>query len=480
MRFLPFLVYALVAWFSLGYHHPDEHFQILEPAMVKLGRAPVSDLAWEFEAQIRPGLQPLMATKLIQVAEVLGLRSPFNQAFLLRLLIGWATLLLWQRYAEVFFSREAERRFFGLLLLLLWLAPYFNVRFSSENAAALAFWGGILLLLKGTAAGQTNIWKVSAAGLVLALSFYLRFQMGFALLGLGFWLLVVAKSKRRTWLCLIAGGMAGLALGAGADYWLYGEWVLTPLNYFTVNILENKAVAWGAEPWWYYGSASLLEWAPPLSLLLWAAALTAMYHMPKRVELWCFVPFFLAHSVVAHKELRFLLPMLLPLLLFASSGWLSYLPALVKNKILHGALRVLWVLALAVNFILLPLRSILPAKDSVAYYRYIYKESLNQSASCAGTDPIYLWVPQDFEFYKMVGLKANFYRSEHVITQAYDGEGPVRISQCDYVLTLRPNQPKWTGKPTLRREYCLLPEFLLKFNINNWQDRSNIWTIWKL
>lgn len=479
MRFLPFLVYALVAWFSLGYHHPDEHFQILEPAMVKLGRAPASDLAWEFEAQIRPGLQPWVATKFIQGAEALHIRSPFTQAFLLRLLIGWATLLLWQSYATAFFTQAAERRIFGLLLFLLWLAPYFNVRFSSENAAALAFWGGVLLLLEGAKAGQTKHWKILAAGLALALSFYLRFQMGFALLGLGLWLLLVAKSKLRTWLLLLAGGMAGLALGAVADCWLYGQWVLTPLNYFTVNILENKAVAWGTEPWWYYGSASLLEWAPPVSVLIWAAALAAMYRMPKRVELWCFIPFFLAHSVVAHKELRFLLPMLLPLLLFAVSGWVQVLSVL-KNIFLKKTLRVLWVLALGINFILLPLRSILPAKDSVAYYRYMYKERKYISSSCSNPEATTLWVPMDFEFYKMVGLKANFYRTDRVVTRAYDGEGPVRISQCDYVLTLRPNQPEWAGLPTLRREYCLLPEFLLKFNVNNWQNRSNIWTIWKL
>ena len=478
MRFLPFLVYALAAWFSLGYHHPDEHFQILEPAMVKLGRAPVSDLAWEFEAQIRPGLQPLMATTFIQGAEAIGLRSPFTQAFLLRLLMGWVTILLWQQYALRFFSTAAERRFWTRVLSLFWLAPYFNVRFSSENTASLAFWSGVLLLLDATTSGKAKAWKILIAGLVLALSFYLRFQMGFALLGLGFWLLFVAKIRLNTWLLLLAGGLVGLVLGSSADYWLYGEWVLTPLKYFTTNILENKAVAWGTEPWWYYGSASLLEWVPPISILLWAAALAAMYRMPKRVELWCFVPFFLAHSLVAHKELRFLLPMLLPLLLFASSGWLQILSDL-KNRILQKTVRVLWVLALLVNFILLPLRSFLPAKDSVAYYQYLYKANQDQPASCAGAAAITLWVPMDFEFYKMVGLKANFYRSDRVVAQAYDGEGPVRATSCDYVLTLRPNQPEWAGLPTLRRQYCLLPEFLLKFNVNNWQDRSNIWTIWR-
>ena len=52
-------VVATSAWFNRGFLSYDEHFQILEFAWYKLGRAPAETLAWEFREQMRPGLQPL-------------------------------------------------------------------------------------------------------------------------------------------------------------------------------------------------------------------------------------------------------------------------------------------------------------------------------------------------------------------------------------------------------------------------------------
>src|ERR1700722_19253897 len=92
-----FFFWALVlnistAWFSLGYHHPDEHFQILEICNYKLGNTPIADLPWEFAAKARPGVQPFIAYCFISVLNSIGIFNPFIIAFLLRLIIaitGW-------------------------------------------------------------------------------------------------------------------------------------------------------------------------------------------------------------------------------------------------------------------------------------------------------------------------------------------------------------------------------------------------------
>ncbi|MFZ4477890.1 MAG: hypothetical protein ACOYPR_22025 [Saprospiraceae bacterium] len=80
------------AWCTIGYHHPDEHFQIWEFANYKLGHIPASALPWEFPAQMRPGLQPFMAYYLVQISRTLGIDNPFIQVFLMRLLCGAAAL----------------------------------------------------------------------------------------------------------------------------------------------------------------------------------------------------------------------------------------------------------------------------------------------------------------------------------------------------------------------------------------------------
>ena len=56
------LVTLLYAAFSLGTYHPDEHFQILEYAHMKLFGTPTPDhLPWEYLLQMRPGIQPFVA-----------------------------------------------------------------------------------------------------------------------------------------------------------------------------------------------------------------------------------------------------------------------------------------------------------------------------------------------------------------------------------------------------------------------------------
>ena len=53
----------LFAFFSNEVYHPDEHFQILEYAHMKLFGTPVpAELPWEYVLMMRPGLQPMIPT----------------------------------------------------------------------------------------------------------------------------------------------------------------------------------------------------------------------------------------------------------------------------------------------------------------------------------------------------------------------------------------------------------------------------------
>ena len=145
------LINIVAAWFSVGYHHPDEHFQILEVCNYKLGNSPVTDLPWEFAAKIRPGLQPFIAYCFITVFNSIGINSPFIITFLFRLLIGlfgWFVVckLVMQLFPD--FSTDRGKKIFVLLSFFLWFVPYLNVRFSSENTGAISFLLVIYLLLK--------------------------------------------------------------------------------------------------------------------------------------------------------------------------------------------------------------------------------------------------------------------------------------------------------------------------------------------
>ena len=60
------LLFLTAAFFSYGYHHFDEHFQILEFAGLKLGLTSPEVLPWEYQRQMRPTLHPWLTVLLIK------------------------------------------------------------------------------------------------------------------------------------------------------------------------------------------------------------------------------------------------------------------------------------------------------------------------------------------------------------------------------------------------------------------------------
>lgn len=320
-----FVVYGVAAWYSEGYHHPDEHFQLLELANYKLGGTPAADLPWEFRERIRPGLQPCLAYALLCGLQAVGIPSPFAQAFVLRLLSGWLMWLVifgWARHLGHYLHEQKPSKVLLWSAALCWFMPYLSVRFSSENWAGLALLTGLLLIIQFIDKEGNRVgWRLWTGGLLLGLSFFFRFQMAFALLGVVAWLLYYRRLNGVEWGQVLAGGLLAAGLGVCADYWLYGHWEFTAWHYFQANILENKAADWGTAPWWFYLEEIVLTGLPPVSLLLVVLALWGGWKQRQNVFVWALVPFVLAHTLVGHKELRFLFPMVFPFVALAALAW---------------------------------------------------------------------------------------------------------------------------------------------------------------
>lgn len=482
---LALLVMAFTAWRSEGYHHPDEHFQILEFASYRLGHTPASDLPWEFAAQIRPGLQPFLAYCLMRVGGLLGLTDPFVQVFCLRLLSGWAFVVLvwaWGRHlARTSGEAAAALRWAALGL---WFVPYLAVRFSSEQWGGLCFSAGALGLLglyahlgdpPSRSSPSRQVWAGLGVGFLLALSFFFRYQMGFAVAGVGAWMLwrgYVSRAERLSgwcWLGLFGGAAVASVAGFAADLWLYGEPVFAPYNYFAANILENKAAHWGTSPWWYYAEQMVLTAVPPISLvgLLWLGR--GWWQQRSGALSWGLLAFLLAHMAVGHKEARFLYPMLLPALVLAVQGAQGF--SWKKRWGRVGGL--LFGLAFALNLLLLPLRCAVAAQESVPAFRFLYRYAAKQPVTVLSAER---------EVYELVGLPVWVYRSPHVQTRVLPVLHPDSLQRAgDPSLLLfspRLSLPaEWASVPT-RRVYAYFPDWVLRFNPNDWQSRARIWTFY--
>ena len=277
------LIHLLTAYFSVGYHQPDEYFQVYEFAAWKLGFAPAAELPWEFGAQIRGTVQPLLVYAISQFLLVFNAFQPAWVALFFRTISAlgawWASILLYD-IAKLNLATQKLDRFLLLSSVFLWFLTYQSVRFSSENWSALFLIFGLYLLLKNKS--KLNLAYLMA-GVLFGISFLFRFQIAFALLGLGAWLLFIQKTTYRLLFNLIFGGILSLLLGLLIDRWFYGNWVFTPYNYFVSNILDGNAANFGVTPWYDYFWQIFLTAVPPISIAILFLAAWAMVKNPKNI-----------------------------------------------------------------------------------------------------------------------------------------------------------------------------------------------------
>ena len=310
------LVYVVTAYNSTGYYHPDEHYQIIEFAGLKSGWNKGDDLTWEYDARIRPALQPMIASVCFYLLEKAGIGSPFDKTLFLRLLTAGLVLCSIYCFARIM-QREVKplnRKLFWGLSFFLWFLPAVNVRFSSET------WAGLCLILAiawSCKQGTRSLRACAGTGLLMGLSFEFRFQMAFCIIGLLLWLLLVRKWNIKQLSLLIVAGFSVVVGGIALDSWFYGEPVVAFYNYFESNILQDMASNFGISPWYYYFIQVTESATTLLGLAIWISLLVFLLYFRYHILSWCLIPFLIVHFLVPHKELRFLFPLinLVPFLL---------------------------------------------------------------------------------------------------------------------------------------------------------------------
>lgn len=470
------LVQIIAAWFSVGYNHSDEHFQVLEFCNYKLGLSPAAALPWEFGAQCRPALQPFIAYCVCKLLMLPGMYNPFWAAFLLRLGMGALTWVVTCRIVSLMlptFATEKGRRVFTWCSFLLWFVPYVGVRFSAENCAGVLFFLAISLLLNvNEYVSVKRGMRLLFAGLLLGFTLFLRLQMAFAFLGLGLWLILYSKWRISDWLLIIVAGMAAIGMGVLTDHWLYGDWVFTPYNYYYVNIVQHKAANFGTSPWWEYFILFIDYAVPPISIILLPLFLYGVWKKPRHLFTWTSVAFIAGHCLIAHKEMRFLLPMSMAFIYLVCSA-VDVLSARYDCK---KGFRSALSLVAGLNIVLLAIKILTPAHEAVNYFKFVYNYAQKQPTTLIS----YKNSP-----YSPIGLEMNFYKpaslQTFVANNTEDITGVLSQSKNRSVLFLNPEIHQLPLITPFAKEniYCILPDWPV-ININDWESRSYIWSIYKL
>lgn len=190
--------------------------------------------------------------------------------------------------------------------------------FSSET------WSGLTFIL-AVAVLQLNLSSrkrlFALAGLLLGFSFLCRFQSAFLIVGLLYWYVAVHKEKKKNICIVVAFAGIALLLGVVVDWWFYGQLVFTPWNYFKVNILQGVASSFGISPWHYYIGVIVRAPMFPIGCLILICLCILIYKRPNLLLLWIVLPFLFIHSIIPHKEERFLFPVVNFIPLMFVLGW---------------------------------------------------------------------------------------------------------------------------------------------------------------
>ncbi len=301
------VVYLITAWNSSGFHSADEHFQIIAFAQWKLGELPVAHLPWEFAAEIRSSFQPWIAVATFKAAALIGIHDSFTQAFLLRAFTALLALFAMWRFVQLMMVRYplAEQRAFILLSYALWFIPFLCVRFSSEG------WSAIFLLRSITAllSPGSKTHNGAVAGIYAGIAMLCRPPVALIILTLMAWSRFVRRDPPKVVVNMILSASGVLVFGVLLDTAFYGHFAPTTWNYITLGLAGDPAHRFDELPWYYYPPWIVKYAIPPIGAVILLGFVLMVWKRPSHTIVWCGLPYIVVHSIIGHKELRFLYPL---------------------------------------------------------------------------------------------------------------------------------------------------------------------------
>jgi hypothetical protein len=289
---------ALCSWFVYGPQALDDYKHGVYPAYQFFAGLPV-DLP-----DYRSHLLVWLLAGFVRVGSWFGAESALAQVR--AMYFGLSLVSLLGIYGSYLFARSFRSRLFGAsaiyLAALFPVMPFIGTRAFGEAVAMslvlLAF--GILEPLRRARSGSIMAWGLGFALLGAATLF--RFHAG--LLFVSYGVIVLVQRLPGAVTGALAGGIFTLAAQYAVDF-LSGKPAFgTLLSYLREN--EGGAAQYGVSPWYNTWLFILALTLPPFSFVL-APHLRALWrrHWPWLVPLLVYVG---AHSLVPHKEERFLYP----------------------------------------------------------------------------------------------------------------------------------------------------------------------------
>lgn len=315
---------------------PDEIFQTLEQAhrlVFGYGIIP-----WEFTDGVRNWLFPGFLGCIVYLGSLLGYGS-----------IAYSCLMdaffcLLSLVPIYFLFQFCKKRFGNKIASLVTLSGglwyyliFFSAKALSEAAAAHIFFGA-LLLYDDYQEKPYSKRRFLFLGFLLGLVFVLRMHFAFAIAAV---LIPLFLQHRRAFWLSIIGFMFIFLLAGGLDAVTWHSPFQSFWLYFDTNIIKGVSKNFGVSPWYMYLVDFSREYFVALPFIVIFAAIGSI---EAPLLLLVFLAVLIPHSVIEHKEMRFIYLSFLSLIILAMIGTARFLYVLQERK--HRALVFcLWLLA---------------------------------------------------------------------------------------------------------------------------------------
>ncbi|CAG7922728.1 unnamed protein product [Penicillium olsonii] len=414
------IAYRLVNAFSVQtFFQPDEYFQSLEPAWkIAFGEDQGAWITWEWRHQLRSSLHPLLFAALYKLAHYLAIIlrvSPATRAELLiaapktaqAVIAAIGDFYTWKLAVRVY-GNDSRGAWATLAATVLNPWQWFcstrtlsNCLETTLTIVALDLWpwkwstpptGGSPVKpgqKKGPERTRPRNHSLHQCLPLAALACILRPTnvLVWATLASVAWARTTWAQRRILIAEVIICGSSVLAVSSVADRLFYGFWTFPPVRFLYFNIAQSLAVFYGSNNWHYYAT----EGYPLLLTTLLPFALYGLYHTLKsrnspvgdsvksaiRVQLAVVcVVMPLALSLISHKEVRFIYPLLPSLHILAAPPLVQFFfPAIYSRPHpSHQPRRLILLFLVLVNIVVALYTTLYHARGPVNVLSYLRRQ----------------------------------------------------------------------------------------------------------
>lgn len=338
------LLRLLLPFISSTWFVPDELFQSVEPAHYFVFGS--GHLSWEWTHALRSPLHPLILSIPLYLLKMFSIDTPFTVFYLPRLchsLLFFLTDISFHSLLSRLLPTKKARRIVSYLYASNWFLNYCSPRTLGNSLETCLTILSLAHYPFTARECSPNAKNLPLSIFLATISIIVRPTSALLWIVLGIRLLWIAPHPFSLVLYRVVPSMfPTLFISTLLDSWWYGRWVSSLYQFLSFNVLDGGSAHFGVHPMYWY----LVDGLPAVLTLSLIPIIYGMVSRsssrPPSVILFACIFYLIIHTLLPHKEHRFLLPIIPLLLLFSSplfinsskfSSWLFQL-TLVVNIIL--------------------------------------------------------------------------------------------------------------------------------------------------